>query len=119
MNIQLTGQEPLSQIVYNEKSLVLRYTNYEVGVRVPLIIYSPQHQYQQTWAISELVELVDLFPTIVDLAALPKIKVTTTQLFFFLSFIHSCSFVFPAYCAHVRMYIQKCLKNADTIKDYH
>lgn len=64
-----------------------KYTNYDIGLRVPLIIHSPQHQYQNTWAISELAELVDIFPTIVDLAALPKIKVTIMlmlSIFFYL-----------------------------------
>lgn len=53
-----------------------KYTNFDVGLRVPLIIYSPQHPVQNTLKINEITELVDIFPTLVDLAALPKIKVT-------------------------------------------
>lgn len=72
-----------------------KYTNYDIGVRVPLIIYSPTHQYQSTWEISEFVELVDIFPTIVDLAALSKIKVTTLYtfllLFFTFAFMTACT----------------------------
>lgn len=52
-----------------------KYTNYEIGVRVPLIIYSPQHQFRNVRKINEFIELVDIFPTLVDLATLPKIKV--------------------------------------------
>lgn len=58
-----------------EHSEWAKYTNYEIGVRVPLIIHSPQHPFQHAMKINEFVELVDIFPTLVDLAALPKIKV--------------------------------------------
>lgn len=82
-----------------------KYTNYDIGVRVPLIIYSPQYQYQQTHKISELVELVDLFPTIVDLAALPKIKVTTIHSFSFLLlffFVFSFMNAYTVHCAQTK-----------------
>lgn len=52
-----------------------KYSNYDIAVRVPLLIYTPQHQYSNAMHINEFVELVDIFPTLVDLAALPKIKV--------------------------------------------
>eukprot|EP00118_Oscarella_pearsei_P027704 m.311308 g.311308 ORF g.311308 m.311308 type:complete len:539 (+) comp64854_c0_seq1:54-1670(+) len=45
-------------------------TNYELATRVPLIIRSPS-QKQAGQTSSALVELVDLFPTLVDLAGLP------------------------------------------------
>lgn len=85
-----------------------KYTNYDVGLRVPLIVYSPQHQYQNTWAINELVELVDIFPTIVDLAALPKIKVTTTLSFFavvfsLFPFMNTCT----VHCAQIHTHTHK------------
>lgn len=52
-----------------------KYSNFEVAVKVPLFIYSPEistfsakgHQ------IDSLVELVDIFPTLVDLLHLPEI----------------------------------------------
>lgn len=50
-----------------------KYTNFEIGLRVPLIIHSPQHQI--SLKINEITELIDIFPTLVDLVTLPKIKV--------------------------------------------
>ncbi len=46
-----------------------KHTNFEVGTRVPLIIRVPGKQSRQT--STEIVELVDLFPTISELAGLP------------------------------------------------
>jgi arylsulfatase A-like enzyme len=46
-----------------------KHTNFEVGTRVPLIIKAPGKQPNQT--TSALVELVDLYPTICELAGLP------------------------------------------------
>lgn len=47
-----------------------KHTNYEQATRIPLIIASPQgHQDQATAA---LVETVDLYPTLTDLAGLPR-----------------------------------------------
>lgn len=68
-----------------------KYTNFEIGLRVPLIIFSPDYQHQKALRIDEFVELVDIFPTLVDLASLPKIKVTHT-LFFYLSTFHFLNF---------------------------
>lgn len=63
-----------------------KYTNFEIGVRVPLIIYSPSHPLTKMLKVNELTELVDIFPTVVDLASLPKIKVNSLLFsnFFFL-----------------------------------
>ena len=46
-------------------------TNYEIATRVPLIIWTSEMKYRGTPA-NGLVELVDLYPTICDLAGLPK-----------------------------------------------
>lgn len=51
-----------------------KYTNYEIGVRVPLIIYSPSFRLQRVRKLNQIAELIDLFPTLVDLAALPHIE---------------------------------------------
>lgn len=51
-----------------------KYSNYEVAVRVPFIIYSPEHKNAKAKRIFQIAELVDLFPTLVDLAQLPPIK---------------------------------------------
>ena len=54
-----------------EHSLWGKTSNFELDARVPLMIAAPgfQHAGKQT---SSLVELLDLFPTLVDLYALPK-----------------------------------------------
>lgn len=57
-----------------------KYTNFEIGVRVPLIIYSPAHPLHKMLKVNEFAELVDVFPTLVDLATLPKIKVTYPEI---------------------------------------
>lgn len=53
-----------------------KYSNFEVAVRVPLIMHLPflssNHKTQKV--INEIVELVDLFPTIVDIAMVPSIE---------------------------------------------
>lgn len=59
-----------------------KYSNYEVALRVPLIIYSPQFHQNHSKHISNIVELLDLFPTVVDLAALPAIKRCHKSLFY-------------------------------------
>lgn len=54
-----------------------KYSNYDVAVRVPFIIYVPgltdsvQLQHKEYFSSSALVELVDVFPTLVELAGLP------------------------------------------------
>lgn len=51
-----------------------KYSNYDVALRVPLIIYSPQFKQNHSKHISNIVELLDLFPTLADLASLPPIE---------------------------------------------
>lgn len=54
-----------------------KYTNYEIGVRVPLIIYTPAigHALQRhPFKSNRIAELIDVFPTLVDLAELPAIE---------------------------------------------
>ena len=46
-----------------------KHTNFEVGTRVPLIIRDPGGATNQT--TEALVELIDLYPTIIELAGLP------------------------------------------------
>lgn len=48
-------------------------TNWEVDARVPLIIRAPWIQPEGGQSTLALVELVDLFPTVVDLAGLPAV----------------------------------------------
>lgn len=50
-----------------------KYSNFDTAVRVPLIIYSPDIKLTRTKYIRRITELVDVFPTLVDLAGLPKI----------------------------------------------
>ena len=54
-----------------EHSLWGKTSNFELDARVPLMIAAPgyQHSGKQT---SSLVELIDLFPTLIDLCALPQ-----------------------------------------------
>ncbi|EDQ92138.1 uncharacterized protein MONBRDRAFT_22994 [Monosiga brevicollis MX1] len=48
-----------------------RSTNFEHGTRIPLIIRDPSHTPARTAA---LVETVDIYPTLVDLAGLPSLE---------------------------------------------
>lgn len=50
-----------------------KFSNYDVTLRVPLIIYSPNMKPAPENKIDNIVELLDLFPTLVDLAGLPPI----------------------------------------------
>ncbi|MCF7984187.1 MAG: sulfatase-like hydrolase/transferase [Thiohalocapsa sp.] len=52
-----------------EQAVWGKHTNFEVGTRVPLILRVPGQQPGQT--SSAIVELVDLYPTIAELAGLP------------------------------------------------
>lgn len=64
-----------------------KYSNYDVALRVPLIVYSPDYALCGRHEVNALVELVDLFPTVVDLLQLPGLaacgqisnKVTCTE----------------------------------------
>lgn len=53
-----------------------KYSNFDVAVRVPLIIYSPEIPTfgGKGHRIDSLVELVDIFPSLVDLLHLPEIE---------------------------------------------
>nr|XP_019563392.2 iduronate 2-sulfatase [Aedes albopictus] len=51
-----------------------KFSNYDVALNVPLIIYSPQVKPKSENKIATVVELLDLFPTLVDLAGLPPIS---------------------------------------------
>lgn len=56
-----------------------KYSNYDVAVRVPFILYVPgltdsvHLQHKEYLSSSALVELVDVFPTLVELAGLPVV----------------------------------------------
>uniref|UniRef100_A0A1B0C9E5 Putative iduronate 2-sulfatase-signalp detected n=1 Tax=Lutzomyia longipalpis TaxID=7200 RepID=A0A1B0C9E5_LUTLO len=51
-----------------------KYSNFEVALRVPLIINVPSLKPQEKNRIDQPVELLDLFPTIVDLLDLPPLQ---------------------------------------------
>lgn len=51
-----------------------KYSNYETALKVPLIIYDPYKNLATSKKIDNVVELIDLFPTIVDLIGLPEIE---------------------------------------------
>lgn len=50
-----------------------KWTNFEIGTRVPLIISAP-HVQQAGTATTGIVELVDLFPTLTELCGIPAPK---------------------------------------------
>ncbi|XP_055609814.1 iduronate 2-sulfatase [Uranotaenia lowii] len=50
-----------------------KFSNYEVALKVPLIVYSPFLTEKANSKIARVVELVDIFPTLVDLVGLPAI----------------------------------------------
>lgn len=50
-----------------------KYSNFDVAVRVPMIIYSPDFVGTNR-NVAQNVELLDLFPTLVDLIGLPPLK---------------------------------------------
>ncbi|XP_053675694.1 iduronate 2-sulfatase [Anopheles nili] len=64
-----------------------KYSNYDVAVRVPLIINLPtlssyrSHEFRDFShsSIENVVELLDLFPTLVDLAGLPPVRSCSTE----------------------------------------
>lgn len=55
-----------------EHSLWGKTSNFELDARVPLIIASPEHKNSHGQQSQSLVELVDLFPTLADLAGISK-----------------------------------------------
>ncbi|CAG9810098.1 unnamed protein product [Chironomus riparius] len=50
-----------------------KYSNYEVSLKVPLIIYNPKLPQTKVAKINYIAELIDIFPTITDVAGLPKV----------------------------------------------
>ncbi len=54
-----------------EHSLWAKTSNFELDARVPLIVATPQHKAGQR--TDALVELLDLYPTLVDLCSLPPL----------------------------------------------
>lgn len=50
-----------------------KFSNYDVALKVPLIVCSPQVKPRSENKIDKVVELLDLFPTLVDLAGLPPV----------------------------------------------
>lgn len=55
-----------------------KYSNFNVAVRVPMIIYSPDFVGVNRH-VTDNVELIDLFPTLVDLIGLPPLKSCTDK----------------------------------------
>lgn len=53
-----------------EQGMWAKRTNFEVATRVPLVVFSPDHGAKGATS-SALVELVDVFPTLTELAGLP------------------------------------------------
>lgn len=49
-----------------------KYTNFEVGTRTPLIIRAPMHVQSVGQVAAGLAELVDIYPTLAELAGTPK-----------------------------------------------
>ena len=50
-----------------------KFSNYEEAVRVPLIVVPPPKTRVSTRVVSNYVELVDVFPSLVSLAGLPHV----------------------------------------------
>ena len=55
-----------------------KYTNFELGTRVPLVVHAPQYPSAMGQVTGGLAELVDLFPTVAELAGVPVATTTTT-----------------------------------------
>ncbi|XP_054085479.1 iduronate 2-sulfatase [Zeugodacus cucurbitae] len=56
-----------------------KYSNFEVALRVPLIIRSPEFPTPTSQHIHAIVELIDIFPTLVDLAHLPALPICNSS----------------------------------------
>eukprot|EP00118_Oscarella_pearsei_P008951 m.48733 g.48733 ORF g.48733 m.48733 type:complete len:497 (+) comp33920_c0_seq1:244-1734(+) len=63
-------------IALGESSLWKKQMNTEAATRVPLIIRAPKEDQSHGKRISTPVELIDVYPTLVDLAGLPKANET-------------------------------------------
>ena len=57
-----------------EHNMWTKNTNFELAVQVPLFISSPGYR-SSARTTSELVELVDIFPTVIQLAGLPTVPI--------------------------------------------
>ena len=49
----------------------LQYTNFELGTRVPLIVRAPGYKSSVGQVTGGLAELVDMYPTVAELAGVP------------------------------------------------
>lgn len=57
-----------------------KYSNYEVSLKVPLIIYDPKQPQTQVRKVNNIGELLDVFPTLIDVAGLPKLPICKKSL---------------------------------------
>jgi iduronate 2-sulfatase len=51
-----------------------KYSNYDVSLKVPLIIFNPRAPQARVRRVNSIAELVDIFPTLIDVVGLPKIS---------------------------------------------
>jgi iduronate 2-sulfatase len=72
--VVLTGDHGWS---LGEHSEWAKYSNFDVAVKVPLIVVAPESKRRDK--VTEVVELVDLFPTLVDLSCLPALEECTSR----------------------------------------
>ncbi|XP_055378876.1 iduronate 2-sulfatase [Condylostylus longicornis] len=56
-----------------------KYSNFEISLRVPFILYSPEFQLKKRKPIKHIIELIDVFPTLIDLANLSKLPKCKTN----------------------------------------
>ncbi|XP_050098609.1 iduronate 2-sulfatase [Anopheles aquasalis] len=56
-----------------------KYSNYDVALRVPLVLVTPTLPAGNGMKIANVVELLDVFPTLVDLAGLPPVPACSKQ----------------------------------------
>jgi iduronate 2-sulfatase len=50
-----------------------KYQNFDVSLKVPLIIFNPKAPQARVKRINSIAELIDIFPTLIDVAGLPQI----------------------------------------------
>jgi iduronate 2-sulfatase len=51
-----------------------KYSNYEVSLRVPLIVYDPKRPQLRTRRVESIGELIDVFPTLAEVAGLARVS---------------------------------------------
>uniref|UniRef100_T1GH89 Sulfatase N-terminal domain-containing protein n=1 Tax=Megaselia scalaris TaxID=36166 RepID=T1GH89_MEGSC len=56
-----------------------KYSNFDVALKVPLIVYSPEFKLDSPKKVENIVELLDIFPTLADLAHLSPLKKCTRK----------------------------------------